>query len=86
MNEDRVTAIVNRIMMCQYPEPAPLSQSNIARLEAMFADSKVGRVLVEYYTDPKPGEEWAIPDIAAILGPSKLSGVYPSHPWSPETS
>lgn len=45
-----------------------INQNNIARLQSLFSNHTIGRVLVADYTTKA---EWLIPDIQEILGPEK---------------
>ncbi len=52
----------------QYNGGNGINQNNITRLQALFTNQTVGRVLVADYTTKA---EWLIPDIKEILGPEK---------------
>ncbi len=50
-------------------EPTGISENNLAKLQALFDGSGVGRILISTYTDDKT--EWVVPTLEEILGRAK---------------
>lgn len=68
--EHAILLITNGETVTQYG--GGINQTNIARLQALFTNQTIGRVLVADYTTEA---KWLIPDIKEILGPEKYKVV-----------
>lgn len=49
-------------------EPTGINETNLAKLETLFRDTSIGRVLIETYCDTNV--EWVILSLSEILGPT----------------
>lgn len=70
--EHAILIVTNGEAPNQYNGGNGINQNNIARLQSLFSNPTINRVLVADYTTKA---EWLIPDIQEILGPEKYQVV-----------
>lgn len=60
------------------PKTVGINETNLAKLEALFRDPSIGRILVETYSNDTA--EWVIPSLSEILGQAS-EWVYTPELW-----